>query len=129
MHISVIATDFDGTLSQGDQLAPEAGRTLRRWRESGRFTVLVSGRPFEFLYNLQEDEQAFDLIVAENGAVLYNPRTDEMRLPFGEVSDDLLDVLTRSGVPLWKGIAIAGTRTPYDDAVVTFHLQRGDYSC
>jgi len=117
MHISVIATDFDGTLSQGDRLAPEAGRALRRWRESGRFTVLVSGRPFEFLYDLQENEQAFDLIVAENGAVLYDPRTDEMRLPFGEVSDDLLDVLTRSGVPLWKGIAIAGTRMPYDDAV------------
>jgi len=31
MHISVIATDFDGTLSQDDRLAPEAGRTLRRW--------------------------------------------------------------------------------------------------
>jgi hydroxymethylpyrimidine pyrophosphatase-like HAD family hydrolase len=30
MHISVIATDFDGTLSQGDWLTPEAGRTLRR---------------------------------------------------------------------------------------------------
>ena len=49
MHISVIATDFDGTISQGGQLAPEAGRTLRRWRETGHFTVLVSGRAFEFL--------------------------------------------------------------------------------
>lgn len=117
MHISVIATDFDGTVSQGDQLAPEIGRTLRRWRETGRFTVLVSGRSFEFLHGLQEREQAYDLIVAENGAVLYNPVTDEMRLPFGEVSDDLLDTLTGVGVPLWRGVAIAGTRMPYDDAV------------
>jgi len=66
---------------------------------------LVSGRPFELPHDLQEGEQAFDLIVAENGAVLYNPRTDELQLPFGEVSDDLLDVLTRSDIPLWKGIA------------------------
>jgi hydroxymethylpyrimidine pyrophosphatase-like HAD family hydrolase len=117
MHISVIATDFDGTIAQGDQVAPEVGRVLRRWRETGRFTVLVSGRPFEFLHDLQEREQAFDLIVAENGAVLYNSRTDEMSLPFGEVPNDLLDTLARLGVPLWRGIAIAGTRTPYDDAV------------
>jgi hydroxymethylpyrimidine pyrophosphatase-like HAD family hydrolase len=117
MHISVIATDFDGTISQGDQLAPGAGRALRRWREAGQFSVLVSGRPFEFLRDLQEREQAFDLIVAENGAVLYNPHTDEMRLPFGEVPDDLLRALTELGVPLWRGVGIAGTTLPYDDAV------------
>lgn len=117
MHIWVIATDFDGTVSQEDRLAPEAGRALRRWRETGRFTVLVSGRPFEFLHDLQEREQAFDLIVAENGAVLYNPQTDEMQLPFGEVPGELLDTLDRLGIPLWRGIAIAGTTTRYDDAV------------
>lgn len=117
MHISVIATDFDGTISQDDGLSPEAGRVLRRWRETGQFTVLASGRSFEFLHELQEREQAFDLIVGENGAVLYNPRTDEMRLPFGEVPDGLMDMLDQLDVPLWRGIAIAGTRVPYDDAV------------
>jgi hydroxymethylpyrimidine pyrophosphatase-like HAD family hydrolase len=117
MHISVIATDFDGTVSQGDRLAPAAARALRRWREAGRVAVLVSGRSFEFLRYLQECEQAFDLIVAENGAVLYNPHSDEMRLPFGEVPDDLVDRLVQVGIPLWRGIAIAGTTLPYDDAV------------
>ena len=117
MHISVIATDFDGTVSQGDQLAPEARRALRRWRETGRIGVLVSGRSFEFLRDLQEREQAFDLIVAENGAILYNPHSDEMRLPFGEVPDDLVDTLVQLDIPLWRGIAIAGTTLPYDDAV------------
>jgi hydroxymethylpyrimidine pyrophosphatase-like HAD family hydrolase len=125
MHISVIATDFDGTISDGDQLAPKAGRVLRRWRETGQFTVLVSGRPFEFLRDLQEREQAFDLIVAENGAVLYNPHTDEMRLPFGEVPDDLVDALARLGIPLWRGIAIAGTTMPHDGAVWTTSRELG----
>jgi ribonucleotide monophosphatase NagD (HAD superfamily) len=54
MHISIIATDFDGTISQDDQLAREAGTVLRRWRETGRFTVLVSGRPLEFLQQRTE---------------------------------------------------------------------------
>lgn len=117
MHISIIAVDFDGTISQGDRLSPEAARVLHRWRENGQFTVLVSGRPFEFLHDLEKREQAFDLIVAENGAVLYNPRTDEMRLPFGKVPAGLLDTLVKLDVPLWRGIAIAGTTTHYDDAV------------
>jgi hypothetical protein len=117
MHISAIATDFDGTVSQEDRLHPEMSRVLRRWRGAGHLAILVSGRPFDFLHQLQDREQLFDLIVAENGAVLYNPRTDEMRLPFGQVPYDLLDTLARSGVPLWRGVAIAGTRLPYDDAV------------
>jgi hydroxymethylpyrimidine pyrophosphatase-like HAD family hydrolase len=117
MHITIVATDFDGTISEGDQLHPDTGRALRRLREAGRFTVLVSGRPFEFLRYLQEREQAFDLIVAENGAVLYNPRTDEMRLPFGEVPSDLIDTLAKLGVPLWRGVAAAGTTVRYDDAI------------
>jgi hydroxymethylpyrimidine pyrophosphatase-like HAD family hydrolase len=117
MHISVIATDFDGTISQGDQLAPEVIHVLHRWRERGQFTVLASGRPFEFLHALQQREPVFDLIVAENGAVLYNPRNDEMSLPFGEVPGDLIDMLVKLGVPLWRGVAIAGTTMPYDDAI------------
>jgi hydroxymethylpyrimidine pyrophosphatase-like HAD family hydrolase len=117
VHISVIATDFDGTISEGDRLAPKAGHVLRRWREQGGIVVLVSGRPFEFLRDLQEREQTFDLIVAENGAVVYNPYSDEMRLPFGQVPDELVRTLAQLGIPLWRGIAIAGTTLPYDDAV------------
>ena len=117
MHISVIATDFDGTISSGDQLAPGAAQVLRRWRQAGQVAVLVSGRPFEFLRELQERVQAFDLIVAENGAVLYNPHTDEMRLPFGQVPEELLDALDEMGIPLWRGVAAAGTTAAYDDAV------------
>ena len=117
MHITVVATDFDGTVSRDGELAPEAARALRHLRETGLFTVLVSGRPFEFLRDLQAREQAFDLIVAENGSALYDPRTDEMRIPFGEVCTELLDMLERLGVPLWRGMAAAGTTAPYDDAV------------
>ena len=117
MHITVVATDFDGTISRDGGLAPEAVQALRHLREAGRFTVLVSGRPFEFLRDVQAREQAFDLIVAENGAVLYDPRTDEMRLPFGEVPTDLMDMLERLGVPLWRGVAAAGTTAQYYDAV------------
>lgn len=117
MHITVIAADFDGTISCGDQIDAGAAQALRRWREAGRFTVLVSGRPFEFIQALQARAQLFDLIVAENGAVIYTPRTDEMRLPFGEVPADLLETLERVGVPLWRGVAAAGTTARYDDAV------------
>ncbi|HET92086.1 MAG TPA: HAD family phosphatase [Chloroflexi bacterium] len=117
MHISIIASDFDGTISQGERLAPKVRRALHHWRQRGQFTVLVSGRPFDFLHALQEREQVFDLIVAENGAVLYNPVNDAMALPFGHVPEELLHTLAQVGVPLWKGTAIAGTQMPYDDAV------------
>jgi len=61
--------------------------------------------------------------VAENGAVLYDPYTDEMRLPFGEVPNEQLDTLVGLGVPLWRGVAIAGTRLAYDDVVTEAMVQ------
>ncbi len=117
MHISAIATDFDGTISKGDDLDPRALDAIRRWRARGHAAILVSGRSFEFLHDLQQREQTFDLIVAENGAVLYNPTNDEMSLPFGEAPSDLVNTLIELGVPMWRGTAIAGTHLPYDDAI------------
>ena len=34
MHITVVATDFDGTISQGDRLDPEAAHALRCLRDT-----------------------------------------------------------------------------------------------
>lgn len=59
-----------------------------------------------------------EVIVAENGAVLFYPRRDSLRLPFGQLDVKLLNRIELLGVPLERGIAIAATRAPHDKTVL-----------
>ena len=115
MNITILAVDFDGTISQGDDLAPEARDALRRWKETGQSIILVTGRFYDFVCNLQKKEEVFDLIVAENGAILYDTHTDKTELPFGTVPAALVDRLAELDVPLWRGRAITNTHQPHGE--------------
>lgn len=50
---------------------------LRKVRDSGRKIVLVTGRRLEPLLDLLPDVGLFDRIVAENGALVFDPTTRE----------------------------------------------------
>src|SRR6185436_2120199 len=70
----VLATDGDGTLTRGGKLGETTRRALERWRRTGRKLILTTGETpqdlakFPFLI-------LFDLVVAENGALLFDPKT------------------------------------------------------
>jgi hydroxymethylpyrimidine pyrophosphatase-like HAD family hydrolase len=55
-------------------MAPETVAALGRVRESGRRLVMVTGRQFADLLAVCPEIGLFDLVVAENGAVVYDPR-------------------------------------------------------
>ena len=71
MWFHVLACDYDGTLATAGRMAAETLAALGRGRLSGRRLVLVTGRQFEDLLAVCPEIDAFDLVVAENGAVLY----------------------------------------------------------
>jgi len=75
----VLATDYDGALAQGGKVSAETIEALERLRQSGRKTVLVTGRELEDLQAVFSRIDLFDLAVTENGAVLYFPPTRTIR--------------------------------------------------
>jgi len=68
-----VATDYDGTLARNGKVQPETLRALSRVRLSGRRVILLTGREISSLKQVMPQLEVFDLIVAENGAVLYSP--------------------------------------------------------
>src|SRR5207249_5148329 len=74
MRCQVLACDYDGTLASDGRIAPETMRALGRVRDSGRRIVLITGRQFDDLLGVCPEIDSFDWVVAENGAVLYEPR-------------------------------------------------------
>jgi hydroxymethylpyrimidine pyrophosphatase-like HAD family hydrolase len=114
----VIAADYDGTLANKGRVAKDTLQTLQRVRESGRKVVLVTGRELESLQSVFTELGLFDLIVAENGALLYHPFTGEEKL-LGKIPPiAFVETLRRSGAsPLSVGRSIVATVRPYEAAV------------
>ena len=79
MIFRALACDYDGTLATDDQIGPAALEALGRAREAGLRLILVTGRTFFELTRVCERLELFDAVVAVNGGVLYEPRTDTLQ--------------------------------------------------
>jgi hydroxymethylpyrimidine pyrophosphatase-like HAD family hydrolase len=119
MRYLALATDYDGTLADRGTVRPSSIAALRRLVASGRKMVLVTGRELDDLCTVFPEHSMFHRIVAENGALLYNPATRESR-PLGEQPPpEFVDALRKAGVsPIDVGASIVATVRPHDATVL-----------
>ena len=118
MRFRALATDFDGTLAHDGVVDDETIAALRRFRESGRKLLLVTGRELPSLFNTFLHSSVFDVIVAENGAVLYDPHTGTIESLADPPPPTLIEALEQAKVPLSVGHSIVATVTPYEHVVL-----------
>jgi hydroxymethylpyrimidine pyrophosphatase-like HAD family hydrolase/anti-sigma regulatory factor (Ser/Thr protein kinase) len=104
-YLRVVASDLDGTLTDGGPVSADVLAGLDEARARGVLVILVTGRR---LSHLDEDHPGLrrhvDAAVLENGAVLMGPRG--MRLLAAPVPKELTDALTRHGVPHRTGTVV-----------------------
>ena len=60
-------------------MSAETRGALARFKQTGRRLILVTGRDLPDLKRVFPELQLFDRIVAENGALIYDPATNEER--------------------------------------------------
>src|SRR5437773_3237292 len=118
MWYHVIACDYDGTLATDGRIAPETLAALGRVRHAGRRVVLITGRRFDDLLVVCPELDFFDWVVAENGAVLYEPRAKRVDDLAAPPPAAFLAALERAGVPFSAGRVIVATEVPHETAVV-----------
>jgi len=114
----VLATDYDGTLAHHGAVSGETARALERLRASGRRTLLVTGRIVADLARVFDRLDLFDLVVAENGAVLYDPRRNVERPLAAAPPETFTRLLRQRGVPFDLGKVILATWEPHQHAVL-----------
>ncbi|MBV8532071.1 MAG: HAD-IIB family hydrolase [Candidatus Eremiobacteraeota bacterium] len=118
MRFRALATDFDGTLAEEGRVSEAALAALAALRKSDRFLLLVTGRLLEDIQNVFSRLDLFDWVVAENGAVLYEPASRQRVTLAAPPPKEFLDRLTALGVPLEWGHVIVATREPHEKAVL-----------
>lgn len=118
MKYLALATDFDGTIAHDSVVDDGTIAALRRLRESGRRVLLVTGRDLDELLGVFPHIDLFDRVVAENGALLYNPGAASRRYLSEPPPPQLVEDLHRRGVPLQVGGTILATVQPYEHAML-----------
>ncbi len=118
MRFLALATDYDGTLAHDGRVSAETLDALQRLKESGRKLILVSGRQLPELQEVFPEHAIFDLIVAENGALLFNPAT-HAQTPLAEPPPPRLaeELRRRGALPLAEGRVIIATWQPHETTV------------
>lgn len=80
MYFLALATDYDGTIAVRGIVDETTRAGLQRLKHSGRRLIMVTGRELSDLKRVCSDLSLFDIVVAENGAVLYRPDSDGERV-------------------------------------------------
>ncbi|MGA7384679.1 MAG: HAD-IIB family hydrolase [Methylocella sp.] len=118
MYFVALATDYDGTIAEDGVVAEATLGALRELKQSGRKLLLVTGRELPDLKKVLPGIALFDLVVAENGGILFDPKTSEETLLAPEPPQAFLDRLQARNVPVSAGRCIVATWEPHQNAVL-----------
>ena len=70
MRKMLIASDYDGTLSQNGVIDAQTRDAIDRWRKSGRYFGVVTGRGGGFYGTAKEVGLPFDYLIVCNGSLI-----------------------------------------------------------
>jgi hydroxymethylpyrimidine pyrophosphatase-like HAD family hydrolase len=119
MRYLALAADYDGTLARDGRVADGTVATLERLRATSRKLVLVTGRVLDELLAIFPRVDLFDVVVAENGGVLFDPQSRSTELLAEPPPVRFVEALQSRGVaPLAVGHTIVATWTPNEVAVL-----------
>ncbi len=111
-----VASDYDGTLAHDGVVDTPTVDALRRARNTGLRLVMVTGRVLAELAAIFPQLDLFHLVVAENGATLYDLRSGVERLLAEPVPAALVQWLITQHVPLSVGRTIVAATREHEPA-------------
>ncbi len=119
MYFLALATDYDGTIAHHGVVDAPTLEALERLKKTGRRLILVTGRELPDLKRVFPELMLFDLVVAENGALLYEPATEKEHCIAPAPPAAFVEALRRRGVtPLSAGRSIVATWEPHETTVI-----------
>ncbi|HEU5137010.1 MAG TPA: HAD-IIB family hydrolase [Steroidobacteraceae bacterium] len=119
MRYIALCTDYDGTIAHHGRVDKQTISALEDLRTSGRQLVLVTGREMPDLQKVFDRLDLFELVVAENGALIYRPATRAERSLVDAPPANFVEELKRRGVErISVGRCIVATWQPYEKIVL-----------
>ena len=118
MRFDGLATDYDGTIAHDGIVDQPTLDALERGRTSGLRLIMVTGRELDDLFTVFPHPTMFERIVAENGAVIYDPATENTEFIASAPPPAFIERLRNEGVPTSIGHSIVATVEPFEHQVL-----------
>jgi hydroxymethylpyrimidine pyrophosphatase-like HAD family hydrolase len=119
LYVLALATDYDGTLAHQGAVDAATLAALERFKATGRRLILVTGRELPDLKRCFPQLSLFDRVVAENGALIYDPASEKETVIAEPPPEAFVRQLrARNVAPLSVGRAIVATWEPHGTTVL-----------
>jgi len=112
-----LATDYDGTIASAGQVDDATVSALLTARRAGFHLILVTGRQLADLFTTFPRHSIFDMIVAENGAVVHDTVAAVTEAIAPAPPRPLVDALNAQRIPFSTGQSIIATSDLHERAV------------
>lgn len=99
----MLATDYDGTIATRGRITENVEKALLQAKEAGFLIAIVTGRGFDSLLYVCPQAKIFDLIVAENGAILYFPSQEKVEYLAKLPPIEFIAQLMQHRIPFYQG--------------------------
>lgn len=116
--LRALATDYDGTLAHDGKVSDTTLQAMERLKEAGYKLILVTGRELNELIATFPQIGLFDLMVMENGGVIYEPATGNTEALAPPPPTDFVTRLIEKGMPVAVGKVILATWEPHETEVL-----------
>jgi hydroxymethylpyrimidine pyrophosphatase-like HAD family hydrolase len=120
MKLSVVALDYDGTISDAaGQLDGTVRKSIVELRSRGIVVLIVTGRRLEHLREGIGDLGVVDAVIAENGAVVAFPASGRTMSLGRPLSQDFIKELEANALPFVTGESVVEMEAIYAEAALT----------
>jgi hydroxymethylpyrimidine pyrophosphatase-like HAD family hydrolase len=103
VKLSVIALDYDGTVTRNDVIDPSVREAIAVARRQAITVLLVTGRILDDLRRVAGDLHFVDGVIAENGAIVHFPDRGTTSIIAPPAPMPFVDELRRRGIPFHAG--------------------------
>ena len=117
MPYRMLAFDHDETLAMDGRIHVHTVEALATAKKAGWLLALVTGRTHARIFEICPCVDLFDLVVDENGAVLYLPARGTVEDLAERPDARLRQELNRRGVPFMPGRIVTITKRRYEEQV------------
>ena len=113
----MLATDYDGTIATRGRITDNVEKALLEAKQAGFLIAIVTGRGLDDLLRICPQITIFDLIVAENGAILYFPFQDKIEPLANKPPIKFIAQLIQHNIPFYQNTIMATVRRRFVEKV------------
>ncbi|MCJ8281350.1 MAG: Cof-type HAD-IIB family hydrolase [Rivularia sp. ALOHA_DT_140] len=116
-QLKMLATDYDDTIATKGRMTDNVEKALLEAKQAGYLISLVTGRGFDDLLRICSQIKLFDLVIVENGSIIYLPSQEKVEFLARNPPIEFIAQLMEHRIPFYQNTIMATVRRKFVERV------------